>query len=255
MLPRLQTRVSRPVHQPPATSTRPLGRSVAVSLARAVCIEPVAVHVPVAGSYSSALATGRPVTSPPTIPPATSTLPSWSSVAAAPVTAKGMCPVAENVRVAGLYSSAVAVPRRPPAPSRWAAGWPSGRNGRTASSPSVPRCSAARARALPPRWPWEQSSAGPGPRRQLPRRRPRSSAGGRPGVAISRFASSWAPQPVTVNVAFAPAKLRWPRAAIWWAPAVAWGTVIVVVNVPVLVVVGRARISPLSQNSATRSPA
>src|SRR5215467_4199550 len=113
MLPRLQTRVSRPVHQPPATSTRPPRRRVAVSLARAVCIEPVAAHVPIAGLYSSALATGRPVTSPPIIPPATSTLPSWSSVAVAPVTARGMRPVGENVRVAGLYSSAAAVP--PPA--------------------------------------------------------------------------------------------------------------------------------------------
>ena len=40
---------------PPATSTLPLGSNVAVCDARAVVRLPVAVHVPLAGSYSSAL--------------------------------------------------------------------------------------------------------------------------------------------------------------------------------------------------------
>src|SRR5215831_6473 len=242
MLPRLQTRVSRPVHQPPATSTRPLGRRVAVSLARAVCIEPVAAHVPVAGLYSSALATGRPVTSPPIIPPATSTLPSWSSVAVAPVTDRGMLPVAENVRVAGLYSSAVFVP--PPA---------------TSTLPSVSRVAVWPERANRiepvgtqvfggPSPPAAALAVGKGARRPRPAiASPTATAAAiglrqaRSNVVTVLVPSSEVRQPVTVNVAFAPAKLRWACAAIWWAPAVACGTVIVVVNVPVLVVVGRAR--------------
>ena len=44
-----------PLTSPPATSTLPEGSSVAVCSVRAVERLPVAVHVPVAGSYSSAL--------------------------------------------------------------------------------------------------------------------------------------------------------------------------------------------------------
>src|SRR5438094_5415413 len=66
---------SEPLY-PPATSTLPLGSSVAVCRKRAVPRLPVAVHVPVAGSYSSMLLKiGQSV-----CPPATSTLPSVSSV-------------------------------------------------------------------------------------------------------------------------------------------------------------------------------
>src|SRR5215470_3383657 len=253
MLPRAQTRVSRPVHQPPATSTRPLGRRVAVSLARAVCIEPVAAHVPVAGLYSSALATGRPVTSPPMIPPATSTLPSWSSVAVAPVTAKGMLPVGENVRVAGLYSSAVAVP--PPATSTLPPGsrvavWPEWASRIEPVGTQVFGGPSPRPAAL---------AAGARGTRLRPATATPAAAAAATGLWQARSSDITVPpgasQPVTVNVAFGPAKLHWPCAAIWWAPAVALGIVTVVVNVPVLVVVGRPRITALSQNSATRSPA
>ena len=60
---------------PPAISTCPLVRSVAVCRLRARIIDPVAVKVPLPGSKISALA--KPVLS----PPATSTRPPLSSVA------------------------------------------------------------------------------------------------------------------------------------------------------------------------------
>jgi hypothetical protein len=66
----------------PATRTLPLGSSVAVCPLRAVPREPVAVHVPVLGSYTSAEEVPTPP--PPTTttpPPATRTLPLGSSVA------------------------------------------------------------------------------------------------------------------------------------------------------------------------------
>src|SRR5205823_6472586 len=62
-------------YQPPATSTLPEGSSVAVWSFRPVPMLPVVVHVPAAGSYSSALLKE------PYVPPATSTLPEGSSVA------------------------------------------------------------------------------------------------------------------------------------------------------------------------------
>ena len=46
------------VLHPPVTSTCPLRSSVAVWKARGVVMSPVAVKVPVAGLYSSALAVG-----------------------------------------------------------------------------------------------------------------------------------------------------------------------------------------------------
>jgi len=61
---------------PPATSTMPLGRRVAVWESRAVLKLPVSEQVPVAGSYSSALVRA-PV---PSFPPATSTVPLSSNV-------------------------------------------------------------------------------------------------------------------------------------------------------------------------------
>ena len=60
---------------PPATSTLPSGSKVAVSPCRAVPRLPVAVQVPLAGSYSSALARLALVL----VPPATSTLPLGSN--------------------------------------------------------------------------------------------------------------------------------------------------------------------------------
>jgi hypothetical protein len=63
---------------PPATSTIPLGSSVAVCEVRAVLRLPVGVQVPLAGSYSSALAETLTLLS---NPPATSTIPLGSKVA------------------------------------------------------------------------------------------------------------------------------------------------------------------------------
>src|SRR5437764_163130 len=64
--------------QPPATRTWPLGSSVAVWPMRAVAMLPVTVHVPLAGSYSSALLSGQAVL---VQPPATRTFPLGSKVA------------------------------------------------------------------------------------------------------------------------------------------------------------------------------
>ena len=65
------------VPEPPATSTWPLGKSVAVKFSRAVFILPVAVQVPLAGLYNSALDKYSEFPSPPT----TSTWPLGKSVA------------------------------------------------------------------------------------------------------------------------------------------------------------------------------
>src|SRR5262245_7399924 len=62
---------------PPATSTLPLNNNVAVKNSRFTFMEPVVIHFPVAGSYSSA----ELVTPAAVEPPATSTLPLDSSVA------------------------------------------------------------------------------------------------------------------------------------------------------------------------------
>jgi hypothetical protein len=70
----------RPVKElptPPATRTLPSRSSVAVCLSRAWLITPAGDQVFVAGSYSSALASGLPFR----VPPAISTLPFGSSVA------------------------------------------------------------------------------------------------------------------------------------------------------------------------------
>ena len=64
---------------------------------------PLGVHVPLAGSYSSALL-NTPLS--PT-PPATSTLPEYGSVAVWYPRALPMLPVAVQVPIAGSYSSAL----------------------------------------------------------------------------------------------------------------------------------------------------
>lgn len=181
-------------------------------------------------SYSSALATGRPVTSPPTIPPATSTLPSWSSVAVAPVTAKGMRPVTENVRVAGLYSSAVAVP--PPATSTLPLGsrvavWPEWANriepvGTQVFGGASPRAAAAALAAgtgarMPRPATATPAAAAAAMRPRLARSSdvtvpPMTSAPRQRGHDIRAMRAEV--QPVTVNVEVALAKLRWPCALI-----------------------------------------
>ena len=65
---------------------------------------PVTAQVPVAGVYSSALASGPAGPS----PPATKTWPLASSVAVAEYRAVCMLPVSVHFPVAGVYSSAVA---------------------------------------------------------------------------------------------------------------------------------------------------
>src|SRR5438874_1279570 len=101
---------------PPATSTLPEGSSVAVGAKRAVPMLPVAVHVPVAGSYSSALLKERKGVVKAT---STSIWPLGSSVAVGPLREVRWLPVAAHVPVAGSYSSALLkeVPLYPPATS------------------------------------------------------------------------------------------------------------------------------------------
>jgi hypothetical protein len=67
-----------------------------------IVILPVAVKVPVAGLYSSALARSEVL-----VPPATRTIPFCNSVAVWYTRAVVMLPVAVNVPVDGSYSSAV----------------------------------------------------------------------------------------------------------------------------------------------------
>jgi hypothetical protein len=76
---------------------------------RAATSGPVDVHVPLAGSYSSALAR----VAPPSLPPATSTFPLGSRVAEWSWRAARGDPVAAQVPLAGSYSSALRLP--PPA--------------------------------------------------------------------------------------------------------------------------------------------
>src|SRR5450756_549154 len=95
---------------PPATSTLPSGSSVAVWNMRGVTMLPVAVQDPLLGSYSSAEASALllPVTLLLPVPPATSTLPSGSSVAVWDWRGVGMLPVAVQDPLFGSYSSAEA---------------------------------------------------------------------------------------------------------------------------------------------------
>src|SRR5450759_3810917 len=82
-----------PLPTPPAASTSPFGRSVAVWLPRAVVMLPLTAHLPVAGLYSSALVR-EPVALP---PPATSISPFASSVAVWPARAVVMLPAGVQV--------------------------------------------------------------------------------------------------------------------------------------------------------------
>src|SRR5450759_4219348 len=108
--------------EPPATSTLPSGSSVAVWDWRGVTMFPVAVQDPLLGSYSSAEASALllPVTLLLPVPPATSTLPSGSSVAVWDWRGVTMLPAAVQDPLPGSYSSAEAsrpVPTVPPATS------------------------------------------------------------------------------------------------------------------------------------------
>src|SRR5438046_1040867 len=134
---------------PPATSTCPSGSNVAVCRKRGVAMLPVAVHIPVAGSYSSPLVPrhGRfcshvrvsltpamvmlPVSAPTPVaasytapakqpslmlsPPATSTCPFGSNVAVWSQRALRRLPVSLHVLVVGSYSSEG--PQRPVEPA------------------------------------------------------------------------------------------------------------------------------------------
>src|SRR5262249_10657172 len=66
---------------PPTTRTLPLARRVAVWPDRAAASDPAAVHAPLEGSYSSALASAAAEPPDTWIPPATSTRPSPRTVA------------------------------------------------------------------------------------------------------------------------------------------------------------------------------
>src|SRR3954452_5084555 len=91
--------------RPPATSTLPPASKVAVWKARAVISDPVVLQVPVAGSYSSVLATR--VFDP--LPPATSTFPLVGSrVAVWASRAVLQYPVTRQVPAAGWYNAAPA---------------------------------------------------------------------------------------------------------------------------------------------------
>src|SRR6185295_14156982 len=88
--------------KPPATSTRPSRRSVAVGEARQSTIAPVDVQDPVAGSYTSAIFDGLE----PVVPPATSTVPSGRSTATCCPRASDIEAAAVHVPVTGSYNSA-----------------------------------------------------------------------------------------------------------------------------------------------------
>src|SRR5262249_30649174 len=88
--------------QPPATTTLPFWSSVAVCRERPVLRLAVALHVPVFGSYSSAVLREEP-------PPTTNTFPSGSNVAVLPLPALLRLPVKLQTPVDGSYNSAVSV--------------------------------------------------------------------------------------------------------------------------------------------------
>src|SRR5437660_671047 len=124
---------------PPAVRTSPVGRVVAVCRSRGVPIEPVAAHVPVPGSYSSAEATTLPAratgigqvagrfrgweygseeaTALPasSVPPVTSTSPVGSNVAVCKERAEAIRPVPDHtgVLVWAARGATVIDPRRP----------------------------------------------------------------------------------------------------------------------------------------------
>src|SRR2546425_9607245 len=92
----------RPGHRPPATSTSPFGKRVAVCQARGWSMLPVGLHAPVRGSYSSADANDlNDLSSFESMPPATRTFPSGSSVAVWSLRATLMLPVERHLPTAG----------------------------------------------------------------------------------------------------------------------------------------------------------
>src|SRR5437016_10451848 len=94
------------VVNPPATSTLPLGSSVAVWNWRPTAmLLLVSVKVPLAGSYSSAVCWGPPVGLTP--PPVTRTLPLERTVAVGLLRAAFIGPVALNVPVPGSLGTAL----------------------------------------------------------------------------------------------------------------------------------------------------
>ena len=108
--------VSRRRRAPPATSTLPSGSSVAVWSARGVIIFPVAVQVPLSGSYSWALSE-----------PATRTLPSRSNVAVSCSRTPHLPRPSSRWRSRSRWPGRTAARRRhqpPRAPCRRAATWP-----------------------------------------------------------------------------------------------------------------------------------
>jgi hypothetical protein len=88
----------------PATSVIPLDNKVAVCPERPVLRLPVAVHVPVVGSYSSAVAEAVPLSS---NPPATRNHPVRQQGRRMPITRRVEITVAVQMPVAGSYSSAL----------------------------------------------------------------------------------------------------------------------------------------------------
>ncbi len=98
-----EARISVP-SLPPATSTRPSARSVAVWPRCAVAIHTLGLKVPVFGWYSSAGARSCPSPF-----PATSTRPSARNVAVWPSRALAIEPVGLKRRLFGSYSSAEAL--------------------------------------------------------------------------------------------------------------------------------------------------
>src|SRR6266540_515333 len=99
---------------PPVTSSLPLNSRVVVWFSRAIASEPIAVHVPAAGSYSSQVVVEPEAL---TWPPAASTFPLDSNVAVCVVRNVVNAPLAVQVPVAGLYSSELVrrtVPLKPP---------------------------------------------------------------------------------------------------------------------------------------------
>src|SRR5205085_6127744 len=106
---------------PPATRTRPSGSTVAVAPARPVVMSPVAVHVPVSGSYSSALdklGQKRAWLPQKSWLPATSTCPLGSRASAGSSRGNRMLPVATQRPVRGSYNWAAAEASMAPPPPR-----------------------------------------------------------------------------------------------------------------------------------------
>lgn len=110
-------RTVRSDHWPPTTSTLPFPSRVAVCSTRTVLGSPVALHVPVTGSYNSAPSA---MNGPNVLPPTTRTVPSGNSVAvcAALPLLRDRSPVVVHFSVDGSYNSEVGIrsPKSPASP-------------------------------------------------------------------------------------------------------------------------------------------